>query len=81
MPERLHARAKDIAQEVLAAASLFYRQFRETLAMAWAQFRGNPQIVTALRGALRSGRVPHALLFTVRTASANTLWPAIRSGR
>jgi DNA polymerase-3 subunit delta' len=32
--------------------------------MAWAQFRGNPQIVTALRGALRSGRVPHALLFT-----------------
>ena len=32
--------------------------------MAWAEFRGNPQIVTALRGALRSGRVPHALLFT-----------------
>jgi len=32
--------------------------------MAWDEFRGNPQIVTALRGALRSGRVPHALLFT-----------------
>src|ERR1700751_1705502 len=32
--------------------------------MAWAEFRGNPQVVTALRGALRSGRVPHALLFT-----------------
>jgi len=32
--------------------------------MAWAEFRGNPQIVTVLRGALRSGRVPHALLFT-----------------
>ena len=32
--------------------------------MAWAEFRGNPQIVTALRGALRSDRVPHALLFT-----------------
>jgi len=32
--------------------------------MAWAQFRGNPQVVAALRGALRSGRVPHALLFT-----------------
>jgi DNA polymerase III subunit delta' len=32
--------------------------------MAWAEFRGNPQIVTALRGALRSGRVPHALLFS-----------------
>jgi DNA polymerase III, gamma/tau subunits len=32
--------------------------------MAWAEFRGNPQIVTALRGALRSGRVPHTLLFT-----------------
>ena len=32
--------------------------------MAWAEFRGNPQVVTALQGALRSGRVPHALLFT-----------------
>ena len=32
--------------------------------MSWAEFRGNPQIVTALRGALRSDRVPHALLFT-----------------
>jgi DNA polymerase III subunit delta' len=32
--------------------------------VAWAEFRGNPQIVTALRGALRSGRIPHALLFT-----------------
>jgi DNA polymerase III subunit delta' len=32
--------------------------------MAFSEFRGNPQIVTALRGALRSGRVPHALLFT-----------------
>jgi DNA polymerase III subunit delta' len=32
--------------------------------MAFSEFRGNPQIVAALRGALRSGRVPHALLFT-----------------
>jgi DNA polymerase III subunit delta' len=32
--------------------------------MAFSEFRGNPQIVTALRGALRAGRVPHALLFT-----------------
>jgi DNA polymerase III subunit delta' len=32
--------------------------------MAFPEFRGNQQIVTALRGALRSGRVPHALLFT-----------------
>src|SRR5258705_8637671 len=32
--------------------------------MAFSEFRGNPQIVTALRGALRTGRVPHALLFT-----------------
>ena len=32
--------------------------------MAFAEFCGNPQIVTALRGGLRSGRVPHALLFT-----------------
>src|SRR5215471_7169635 len=32
--------------------------------MAFSEFRGNPQIVTALRGSLRSGRVPHALLFT-----------------
>jgi len=32
--------------------------------MPFSEFRGNPQIVTALRGALRSGRVPHALLFT-----------------
>jgi len=32
--------------------------------MTFSEFRGNPQIVTALRGALRAGRVPHALLFT-----------------
>ena len=32
--------------------------------MAFSEFRGNPQIATALRGALRAGRVPHALLFT-----------------
>ncbi|HSC45884.1 MAG TPA: hypothetical protein VLC94_08635, partial [Candidatus Acidoferrum sp.] len=32
--------------------------------MVFSEFRGNPQIVTALRGALRAGRVPHALLFT-----------------
>jgi DNA polymerase III subunit delta' len=32
--------------------------------VAFSEFRGNPQIVTALRGAMRAGRVPHALLFT-----------------
>ena len=32
--------------------------------MALSEFRGNPQIVAALRGALRTGRVPHALLFS-----------------
>ena len=32
--------------------------------MAFSEFRGNPQIVAALRGALRTGRVPHALLFS-----------------
>lgn len=32
--------------------------------MTFSEFRGNLQIVTALRGALRAGRVPHALLFT-----------------
>src|SRR5260370_15375896 len=32
--------------------------------MAFQEFLGNERIVTALRGALRSGRVPHALLFT-----------------
>ena len=32
--------------------------------MAFSEFRGNLPILTALRGALRSGRVPHALLFT-----------------
>jgi DNA polymerase III subunit delta' len=32
--------------------------------VAFSEFRGNPQIATALRGALRTGRVPHALLFT-----------------
>src|SRR6266478_3916045 len=32
--------------------------------MAFSDFLGNERIVTALRGALRSGRVPHALLFT-----------------
>src|SRR5215475_7457192 len=32
--------------------------------MAFSEFRGNPQIVAALRGALRTNRVPHALLFT-----------------
>ena len=32
--------------------------------MAFAEFRGNQQIITALRGAMRASRVPHALLFT-----------------
>lgn len=32
--------------------------------MGFSGFLGNQRIVTALRGALRSGRVPHALLFT-----------------
>ena len=32
--------------------------------MAFSDFLGNERIVTALRGALRSSRVPHALLFT-----------------
>src|SRR4029077_5221319 len=32
--------------------------------MAFSEFRGNSQIVAALQGALRAGRVPHALLFT-----------------
>ena len=32
--------------------------------MPFADFQGNPQIVAALRGALRSNRVPHALLFS-----------------
>src|SRR3989475_3382776 len=32
--------------------------------MGFAEFLGNERIVTALRGALRSQRVPHALLFT-----------------
>lgn len=32
--------------------------------MAFSEFRGNPQIVAALRGSLRADRVPHALLFT-----------------
>src|SRR5262244_1436538 len=32
--------------------------------MSLAEFLGNQRIVAALSGALRSGRVPHALLFT-----------------
>ncbi len=32
--------------------------------MGFAEFLGNEKIVAALRGALRSSRVPHALLFT-----------------
>ena len=32
--------------------------------MGFSEFLGNERIVAALRGALRSGRVPHALLFT-----------------
>jgi DNA polymerase-3 subunit delta' len=32
--------------------------------MGFAEFLGNERMVTALRGALRTGRVPHALLFT-----------------
>ena len=32
--------------------------------MGFAEFAGNQHIVDALRGALRSGRVPHAMLFT-----------------
>src|SRR5215468_10669349 len=32
--------------------------------MGFSEFHGNEKIVAAVRGALRSGRVPHALLFT-----------------
>jgi DNA polymerase III gamma/tau subunit len=32
--------------------------------MGLSDFLGNEKIVSALRGAFRSGRVPHALLFT-----------------
>jgi len=32
--------------------------------MAFSEFLGNQRVVAALQGALRSGRVPHALLFT-----------------
>ena len=32
--------------------------------MGFSEFSGNEKIVEALRGAFRSGRVPHALLFT-----------------
>src|SRR5260370_25717618 len=32
--------------------------------MGFTEFLGNERIVAALRGALRSQRVPHALLFT-----------------
>src|SRR5437763_16889337 len=32
--------------------------------MGFSEFLGNERIVAALRGAMRSGRVPHALLFT-----------------
>jgi DNA polymerase-3 subunit delta' len=32
--------------------------------MPFSDFHGNPAIVTALRGTLRTARVPHALLFT-----------------
>ena len=32
--------------------------------MGFSEFLGNERIVTALRGALRAGRVPHSLLFT-----------------
>jgi DNA polymerase-3 subunit delta' len=32
--------------------------------MGFAEFLGNERVVKALRGALRTGRVPHALLFT-----------------
>jgi len=32
--------------------------------MGFAEFLGNERVVTALRGALHTGRVPHALLFT-----------------
>ena len=32
--------------------------------MGFSEFLGNERVVTALRGALRTGRVPHALLFS-----------------
>src|SRR5580704_245608 len=32
--------------------------------MGFSDFLGNEKIVTALRGALRAGRLPHAILFT-----------------
>jgi len=42
--------------------------------MAFSEFRGNPQIVAALRGALRVGRVPHAFLIygTARSRQIHT---------
>ena len=33
--------------------------------MAFSEFRGNPQIVAALRASLRADRVPNALFWTV----------------
>jgi DNA polymerase-3 subunit delta' len=32
--------------------------------LGFSEFKGNPQIVAALQGAMRAARVPHALLFT-----------------
>src|SRR5437870_5408857 len=40
------------------------RSWPKWLTMGFSEFLGNERIVAALRGALRSGRVPHALLFT-----------------
>src|SRR5713226_9115035 len=40
------------------------RSWSRRLTMGFSEFLGNERIVAALRGALRSERVPHALLFT-----------------
>src|SRR5712691_7602839 len=40
------------------------RSWPKWLTMGFSEFLGNERIVAALRGALRSERVPHALLFT-----------------
>src|ERR1700726_2162861 len=37
---------------------------RTGVSMGFSEFLGNERLVAALRGALRSNRVPHALLFT-----------------
>src|SRR5208282_4266535 len=55
---------EEIAAETFLAVKPLLTNHSKGCNMGFSEFLGNEKIVAALRGAFRSGRVPHALLFT-----------------